>query len=145
MTGVQTCALPILPLIRADAEGDLLLEAALEAGVPRTAEDLATLAAAVRKDRIAPRSLISRDERVFALNLIFDGDVDGDREAQATLEFGARSGVITVSVREDQERDVLWVDAGLLGRGEDAIGLAGVSRVDEDHLVVDHEVGARDS
>lgn len=74
-------SLATVPLIRADPQGDLLLEAPLEAGVPPTPEARARLAAAIRKDRIAPRSLISGDERVFALNLLFDGNVDGDREA----------------------------------------------------------------
>jgi predicted RND superfamily exporter protein len=73
-------SLATVPLIRAGPGGDLLLDAPLDGGIPRTPDARGRLAAAIRKDRIAPRSLISGDERVFALNLIFEGDVDGDRE-----------------------------------------------------------------
>ncbi len=73
-------SLATVPLIRPGPEGSVRVDAALDDEV--LASEAARLAFAdfVRGDRIAPGSLVSRDERTFALNLLFDGNVDGDRE-----------------------------------------------------------------
>lgn len=73
-------SLRTVPIIEAQLEGDLRLDAPLRHGVPDSAEGLARLAERVRKDRIAPKSLVSSDERVFAINVLFDEDVDGRRD-----------------------------------------------------------------
>jgi predicted RND superfamily exporter protein len=74
-------SLASVPLIRATPDGTLVLDGAIEAGVPDTPEGLRRLAAEVAADRIAPRNLVSEDGRVFALNVVlaqdFDGDYDG--------------------------------------------------------------------
>ena len=65
-------SLATVPLIRSSSNGDLSLEPALAAGVPQTPEALQVLAARVRADRIAPRTLVSSDERAFAVNLVLE-------------------------------------------------------------------------
>jgi predicted RND superfamily exporter protein len=63
-------SLATVPLIQSSENGDVSLQPALAAGVPETPEALAALAARVRADRIAPRTLVSSDERAFAVNLV---------------------------------------------------------------------------
>lgn len=65
-------SLATVPLVQSSANGDLSLEPALAAGVPETPEALRALAARVRADRIAPRTLVSSDERAFAVNLVLE-------------------------------------------------------------------------
>lgn len=77
-------SLASVPLIRARPDGRLDLDPALGAGVPEGPEALQRLKEAVRADRIAPRSLISPDERVFAVNVILDQDFDGDYDELVT-------------------------------------------------------------
>jgi predicted RND superfamily exporter protein len=72
-------SLATVPLIRADGNGGISLDAALAEGVPEDERDRQALTDAIRKDRLAPRSLVSRDERAFALNVLLNEDVDGDR------------------------------------------------------------------
>jgi predicted RND superfamily exporter protein len=80
-------SLRTVPIIEARPDGSLSLAPALEDGVPKGSQGLAALAARVRKDRIAPRNLVSDNERVFAINVMFDEDVDGARdEALARAE-----------------------------------------------------------
>jgi predicted RND superfamily exporter protein len=68
-----------VPLIRGSAQGDLEFDAALRHGVPQSPAERERLIELLRGDRIVQRSLVSEDERVFALNLILDEDVDADR------------------------------------------------------------------
>jgi predicted RND superfamily exporter protein len=70
-----------VPMIRVTPDGSLNLDAALADGVPRTPEGRLRLAEQVRADRIAPRSLVSEDGRVFAVNVILERDFDGDYDA----------------------------------------------------------------
>lgn len=91
-----------VPLIRASEQGALEFDAALRHGVPQTDAGRARLVALLRGDRIVQRSLVSEDERVFALNLILDEDVDADRaqivaRVRALLE-GQRAWVSGVPV-----------------------------------------------
>jgi predicted RND superfamily exporter protein len=68
-------SLATVPLIRSARDGSLLLSGALENGVPETTEERLALLEEVKKDRIAPRSLISDDGRVSALNVYLDADL----------------------------------------------------------------------
>lgn len=70
-------SLSTVPLIRASAGGSLSLDPALDGGVPSDAAGLARLARVVRADRIAPGSLVSRDGRTFAINLVLEGETRG--------------------------------------------------------------------
>ncbi len=74
-------SLRTVPLIEVRPDGSLSLDPPLGGGVPVGAESIAALAARVGKDRIAPRNLVSDDQRVFAVNVLFDDDVDGPRDA----------------------------------------------------------------
>lgn len=68
-------SLATVPHIRADSNGSLDLTPALDAGIPPTKDDRLALLSAVRRDRIAPRSLISDDGRVAALNIFLDAQL----------------------------------------------------------------------
>lgn len=74
-------SLASVPLIQVRGDGTLVLDGAVEKGVPETPAGLRRLAEKVSADRIAPRSLVSDDGRVFAVNVVlaqdFDGDYDG--------------------------------------------------------------------
>ncbi len=73
LSGVKRVdSLSTVPLVQLSSGGDLSLEPALAAGVPETPEDLQALALRVRADRIAPRTLVSSDERAFAVNLVLE-------------------------------------------------------------------------
>lgn len=72
-------SLSTVPMIRAGAEGELLLGAALEDGVPTDPAVFEQLLTDLRRDPIARDSLFSRDERLFAINVMLDDDVAGDR------------------------------------------------------------------
>ncbi len=75
-------SLATVPLIRGDPFGEgLRVDSILVDGVPTSEAGWIQLAEAVRADRVAPRGLLSADERVFALNIALDRDVDGDRAA----------------------------------------------------------------
>ena len=73
-------SLRTVPIVDARPDGTVHLKPPLLHGVPDSAEGLDRLVEKVRKDRIAPRSLVSPDERVFAINVVFDEDVDGRRD-----------------------------------------------------------------
>ncbi len=68
-------SLATVPYIRAAPDGSLLLSGALENGVPETAQDRLALLDELANDRIAPRSLMSDDGRVLALNVYLDADL----------------------------------------------------------------------
>jgi len=73
LSGVERVdSLSTVPLIRSSPNGDLSLESALAVGVPEAYEELQGLATLVRADRIAPRTLVSSDERAFAVNLVLE-------------------------------------------------------------------------
>ena len=67
-------SLSTVPMIRAGAEGELLLGAALEDGVPTDPAVFEQLLTDLRRDPIARDSLFSRDERLFAINVMLDDD-----------------------------------------------------------------------
>lgn len=69
-------SLATVPLIRASSTGDLVLDAALENGVPSSLAELRKLRAEIENDRIAPRSLISDDARTAAINVYLDAQPD---------------------------------------------------------------------
>ena len=69
-------SLASVPLIRSGDGGELLLDAALEKGLPSSESEVARLRAEVELDRIAPRSLISDDARTAAINVYLDAEPD---------------------------------------------------------------------
>lgn len=68
-------SLSTVPLIRVNEAGDLLTDASLADGVPPTRAGLEELRARLRRDRIAPSSLVSQDERTLAINVLLEGDM----------------------------------------------------------------------
>ncbi len=73
-------SLHTVPIVDAAPSGSLRLDPALGSGVPDTPEGLARLGERIRRDRIAPGSLLSADERVFAINVLLHRDVDRYRD-----------------------------------------------------------------
>lgn len=69
-------SLATVPLIRANEQGELLLDAALELSHPVTLLAREKLRLEVMRDRIAPRSLVSDDGRTAALNVFLDSDIE---------------------------------------------------------------------
>jgi len=69
-------SLATVPIIRVSGDGTLELDPALGDGPPETPVAAAAMAALVRGDRIAPGSLVSRDERVFAINVLLEADTE---------------------------------------------------------------------
>jgi predicted RND superfamily exporter protein len=65
-------SLATVPLVESRSDGQLSLEPALGAGVPETYEELGALIGRIRRDRIAPRFLVSDDEKGFAVNVILE-------------------------------------------------------------------------
>lgn len=74
-------SLASVPHIRGGEDGSLVLDAALESGIPETPEARAALLAALQRERIAPRSLLSDDGRVVALNLYLEAELDRSFDA----------------------------------------------------------------
>jgi len=85
-------SLASVPHIRSGEDGSLVLDAALESGVPETPDARAALLAALQRERIAPRSLLSDDGLVIALNLYLEAELD--------RSFDAVIGDIEAVVRE---------------------------------------------
>lgn len=73
-------SLATVPLVRAEPDGSVSVNAGLSRETLNSEATRKAFVEHVRRDRIAPGSLISRNERVLALNLVFDDDVDGNRE-----------------------------------------------------------------
>jgi predicted RND superfamily exporter protein len=108
-------SLSTVPLVRTLGDGSLSVSPGLTREVAASGHARRELLDYIRNDRIAPGSLVSNNERVLALNLVFDGDVDGDREfavaeirrALAEYDESAISGVPVVradaGVRTRQE------------------------------------------
>lgn len=63
-------SLASVPLVWSKADGELNLEPGLGAGLPEGPEALRSFVERVRRDRIAPRALVSADEKAFAINLV---------------------------------------------------------------------------
>ena len=78
-------SLSSVPLIESTPDGGVSLEPALSAGVPTTAADGSNLAERVRRDRIAPRVLVSEDGRLVAVNILLDGGI-GER-IESTIDL----------------------------------------------------------
>jgi len=72
-------SLATVPLVRAGPEGELLISAPLKDGVPKEAPAFHRLLEDLRRDRVAPGSLFSKNERIFAINVMLDEHVRGDR------------------------------------------------------------------
>ncbi|MDJ0850120.1 MAG: MMPL family transporter [Myxococcota bacterium] len=109
-------SLATVPLIRPGPEGSVRVDAALDEDVLASEEARLEFTEFVRGDLIAPGSLVSRDERTLALNLVFDGDVDGDREASVRAIRKALQGtparisgvpVVRADAGERTRREVL--------------------------------------
>ena len=69
-----------VPLVRTELDGSISVSPGLSRETLESREAIENLISRLRTDRIAPGSIISWDESVHALNLVFDRDVDGDRE-----------------------------------------------------------------
>ncbi len=110
-------SLASVPLIRSGKDGEILLSGAVEDGVPENPREFAGLAAMIRADRIAPGALISRDERVLALNVVLDDDVSGDR-TDTVAEIRKASGSAWVTgvpvFRTEINKDTLVETATLV-------------------------------
>lgn len=109
-------SLATVPLIRPAPGGDIALDAALARGVPSESAALRELVAHIRNDRIAPGSLVSGDERVFAVNVLLDDDVTGNRlkvvedVRQIAESFGGRISGVPVfreAVSSQTRRDLV--------------------------------------
>jgi predicted RND superfamily exporter protein len=73
LAGVERVdSLSTVPLVHATVGGELSLASALADGVPESAAGIESLAGRIRADRIAPRTLVSPDERAFAVNLVLE-------------------------------------------------------------------------
>ena len=65
-------SLATVPVIRADADGNLLLDPAIPAAARADDPALARVPDLLARDRLAPRSLVSADGRVLAINLLLE-------------------------------------------------------------------------
>jgi hypothetical protein len=74
-------SLATVPVIRTDASGDLRLDPALPEHARADDPVLAQIPALLARDRIAPRSLVSNDGRVMAINLLLEEDLGHEIEA----------------------------------------------------------------
>jgi len=90
-------SLATVPLVSATPDGALSLAAALDAGLPVSEQARVAFAERVAADRIAPRTLVSRDGRAFAVNLV--------------LERGAESRYVEILavVEHELEGQRAWV------------------------------------
>ena len=68
-------SLTTVPLIRRGIHGDLVLSPALADGVPASSEARRSLFHQLADDRLAPRTLVSDDGTVVALNVFLDADL----------------------------------------------------------------------
>jgi predicted RND superfamily exporter protein len=65
-------SLATVPLVHVTTDGAVSLEAALENGVPADATALKRFESLVVADRIAPRTLVSKDHRAVAVNVVLE-------------------------------------------------------------------------
>lgn len=68
-------SLATVPLIR-NVEGVLYTDAGLDSSVATDPQAIEELRGLVEADRLASRSLVSADGKVFAINVLLDGDID---------------------------------------------------------------------
>ncbi len=98
-----------VPIVRVNSSGELELRSALDGAPADPAERADYVAARLAGDRIAPRSLVSGDGRVFAINLLLERDQE-ERHAELLREFhtlidpigGILSGVPVFRVAANQ-------------------------------------------
>ncbi|HKA15054.1 MAG TPA: MMPL family transporter [Myxococcota bacterium] len=74
-------SLATVPVIRTDEAGDLRLDPALPDAARADDPALARVPELLARDRIAPRSLVSADGRVMAINLLLEDDLGHEIEA----------------------------------------------------------------
>ena len=74
-------SLATVPVIRAGAEGDLRLDPALPRAARAGDPALARVPELLARDRIAPKSLVSSDGRVLAINLLLEQDLGHETPA----------------------------------------------------------------
>lgn len=92
-------SLATVPLVREGQGGAVLLDPILTSDSVAGSVHVDRVVDSVRRDLVAPGSLVSRDERVFAANVVLDRNVDSDRgrtvdEVRSMLSHEARvSGV----------------------------------------------------
>jgi hypothetical protein len=119
-------SLASVPLIRSAPDGSLDLDAALEHGVPSDPGELDRLDEQILRDRLAPRSLVSDDGRVFALNVILERGFEGyaavvDEVRAALPAEGARISGVPVFRSEANARTraeiLLFVPIAVLAMG----------------------------
>jgi predicted RND superfamily exporter protein len=79
-----------VPVVEATPSGDLRLDPALGGAPVRTDEEAAAVARRVASDRIAPKSFVSQDGRVFALNVLLDAGA----ESRSPEIFEAIQGIL---------------------------------------------------
>ncbi len=74
-------SLATVPVIRTDADGDLHLDPSVPEAAQPDDLALAIVPELLARDRLAPRSLVSTDGRVMAINLLLEGDLGHEIEA----------------------------------------------------------------
>ncbi|MCH2188146.1 hypothetical protein MK280_20020, partial [Myxococcota bacterium] len=105
-----------VPVIRVDEDGILQLDPALD-GAPENPEDRRrSVAGRLRGDRIAPRNLVSQDQRTFAVNLLLERGMEAEQanllqalHGLADPMGGLLSGVpvFRVAANERTQREIL--------------------------------------
>ena len=68
------------------------------------------------------------------------GGVQRDGRAGAAVQFRGAACLVAVAVREEDERELLRLDAVFLQRGEDARQIAGGASVDEHRALAEEQV-----
>jgi len=71
-------SLASVPLVWSEPGGELHLDPGLNSGLASDPQGWASFEARVRRDRIAPRSLISADEKAFAINVILEQGAEAE-------------------------------------------------------------------
>jgi hypothetical protein len=112
-------SLATVPVIRTDADGDLRLDPALPRAPRADDPALARVPELLARDRLAPKSLVSSDGRVLAINLLLEQDLGHEIEsiidrvrAEVAGEPAWVSGVPvfrTESNRQSQQEILLFV------------------------------------
>ena len=74
-------SLATVPVIRIDADGDLRLDPALPRAPRADDPALARVPELLARDRLAPKSLVSSDGRVLAINLVLEQDLGHEIES----------------------------------------------------------------
>lgn len=85
-------SLASVPLVWSEPNGELQLDPGLREGVLDDAQARATFRDRVRRDRIAPRSLITADEEAFAINVVLEQGAEARYAAILSEIEGAVDG-----------------------------------------------------